>query len=41
VPKLADTTLRLFGQQPLYGQLPTSAQLELAEILDGAGFAYL
>jgi oxaloacetate decarboxylase (Na+ extruding) subunit alpha len=41
VPKLADTTLRLFGQQPLYGQLPTSAQLDLAEILDGAGFAYL
>jgi oxaloacetate decarboxylase (Na+ extruding) subunit alpha len=41
MPRLADTTLRLFGQQPLYGQLPTSAQLELAEILDGAGFAYL
>src|SRR5881409_78631 len=41
MPGLADTTIRLLGQDPLYGQLPTSAQLELAEILDGAGFAYL
>jgi oxaloacetate decarboxylase alpha subunit len=41
VPALVDTTIRLLGQEPLAAVLPTSAQLELAEILDGAGFAYL
>jgi len=41
VPRLADTTLRLLGQEPLAGQLPTAEQLRLAEILDTAGFAYL
>jgi len=41
VPALVDTTIRLLGQEPLAGVLPTSAQLDLAEILDGAGFAYL
>ena len=41
MPALVDTTIRLLGQEPLAAVLPTSAQLELAEILDGAGFAYL
>jgi oxaloacetate decarboxylase alpha subunit len=41
VPRLADTTLRLLGQEPLAGQVPAGAQLRLAEILDTAGFAYL
>jgi len=41
VPALVDTTIRLLGQEPLAAVLPTSAQLDLAEILDGAGFAYL
>ena len=41
MPALVDTTLRLLGQEPLAAVMPTSAQLELAAILDGAGFAYL
>jgi oxaloacetate decarboxylase alpha subunit len=41
VPKLADTTIRLLGQEPLAGRIPTADLLELAEILDGAGYAYL
>ena len=41
MPRLADTTLRLLGQEPLAGSLPTAEQLQLAEILDTAGFAYL
>jgi len=41
VPKLADTTIRLLGQEPLAGYMPTVDLLRLAEILDGAGFAYL
>jgi oxaloacetate decarboxylase alpha subunit len=41
VPKLADTTIRLLGQEPLAGRVPTSELLRLAEILDRAGFAYL
>jgi oxaloacetate decarboxylase alpha subunit len=41
VPRLADTTLRLLGQEPLAGRLPTAEQLRLAEILDTVGFAYL
>ena len=41
MPKLVDTTIRLLGQEPLAGQVPTAAQLHLAEILDRAGFAYL
>jgi oxaloacetate decarboxylase alpha subunit len=41
VPTLVDTTIRLLGQEPLAGVLPTAAQLRLAEILDTAGFAYL
>ena len=38
---LADTTIRLLGQEPLAGRMPTADQLDLAEILDTAGFAYL
>ncbi|HEY3543289.1 MAG TPA: acetyl-CoA carboxylase biotin carboxyl carrier protein, partial [Gaiellaceae bacterium] len=34
-------TIRLLGQEPLAGRVPTAAQLRLAELLDGAGFAYL
>jgi oxaloacetate decarboxylase alpha subunit len=41
VPTLADTTIRLLGQEPLAGSMPTAAQLQLAEILDRAGFACL
>jgi oxaloacetate decarboxylase (Na+ extruding) subunit alpha len=41
VPTLADTTIRLLGQEPLAGRMPVADQLRLAEILDGAGFAYL
>src|SRR6476660_7842617 len=41
MPALVDTTIRLLGQEPLAAVMPTSAQLDLAEILDGAGFAYL
>src|SRR5881398_2944942 len=41
MPGLADTTVRLLGPEPLAGRLPTAEQLRIAEILDGAGFAYL
>jgi oxaloacetate decarboxylase alpha subunit len=41
VPTLADTTIRLLGQEPLAGRMPAAEQLRLAEILDQAGFAYL
>src|SRR6267378_1847913 len=41
MPALADTTIRLLGQEPLAGRMPTAEQLALAEILDRAGFAYL
>ena len=41
MPTLADTTIRLLGQEPLAGRMPTADQLALAEILDRAGFAYL
>jgi len=41
VPTLADTTIRLLGQEPLAGRMPAADQLRLAEILDQAGFAYL
>jgi oxaloacetate decarboxylase alpha subunit len=41
VAKLADTTIRLLGQEPLAGRVPTAELLRLAEILDRAGFAYL
>ncbi|MGB2875720.1 MAG: biotin/lipoyl-containing protein [Gaiellaceae bacterium] len=41
MPKLVDTTIRLLGQEPLAGRMPTADLLRLAEILDGAGLAYL
>src|SRR2546430_10216789 len=39
--RLVDTTIRILGQEPLAGAMPPSALLELAEVLDRAGFAYL
>src|ERR671922_731986 len=41
MPALVDTTIRLLSQEPLAGRIPAGAILELAEVLDGAGFAYL
>jgi oxaloacetate decarboxylase alpha subunit len=41
MPALADTTVRLLGQEPLAGRMPTAEQLRVAEVLDRAGFAYL
>ena len=41
MPALVDTTIRLLSQEPLAGSMPTASVLELAEILDGAGFASL
>src|SRR5918911_1145134 len=41
MPRLVDTTIRLLSQEPLAGRMPTAELLRLAEILDGAGFAYL
>src|SRR6516165_5370882 len=41
MPRLVDTTLRLLGQEPLAGAVPTAEQLRIAELLDTAGFAYL
>src|SRR5512132_2186066 len=41
MPALVDTTIRLLSQEPLAGRVETSRLLELADILNGAGFAYL
>src|SRR5712692_2169447 len=41
MPSLVDTTIRLLGQEPLAGRLPTAEQLRIAAILDRAGYAYL
>jgi oxaloacetate decarboxylase alpha subunit len=41
MPRLVDTTIRLLGQEPLAGLMPTSQVLSLAGILDVAGFEYL
>jgi oxaloacetate decarboxylase alpha subunit len=41
VPALVDTTIRLLSQEPLAGRIPTADVLDLAELLDSAGFAYL
>jgi oxaloacetate decarboxylase alpha subunit len=41
MPRLADTTIRVLGQEPLAGMMPTAELLRLAEVLDRAGFAYL
>ena len=39
--RLIDTTVRLLSQQPLAGSVSTARVLDVAEILDGAGFAAL
>ncbi len=39
--RIVDTTIRLLSQQPLTGTISTGRVLEVAEILDGAGFAAL
>jgi oxaloacetate decarboxylase alpha subunit len=41
MPRLADTTIRILGQEPLASAMPSAALLRLAEVLDGAGFAHL
>ena len=41
VPALVDTSIRLLSQEPLAQRMQSSRVLELAEILDTAGFAYL
>jgi oxaloacetate decarboxylase alpha subunit len=41
VTRLVDTTIRLLSQQPLVGAISTARVLEVAEILDQAGFAAL
>jgi oxaloacetate decarboxylase alpha subunit len=41
MPRLVDTTIRVLSQEPLAGLMPTAELLRLAEILDGAAFAYL
>lgn len=39
--RLVDTTVRLLSQQPLAGTISTAAVLDVAEILDAAGFEAL
>src|ERR671927_463411 len=41
MPRLVDTTIRVLGQEPLAGLMPTADLLRLAELLDDAGFDYL
>jgi oxaloacetate decarboxylase (Na+ extruding) subunit alpha len=41
VTRIVDTTIRLLSQQPLAGNASTATVLEVAELLDGAGFACL
>src|SRR3954449_5999804 len=41
MPRLVDTTIRVLSQEPLAGLMPTADLLRLAELLNGAGFAYL
>jgi oxaloacetate decarboxylase (Na+ extruding) subunit alpha len=41
MPRLVDTTIRLLGQEPLAGRVPTADLLGLAELLDTAGYALL
>ncbi len=41
MPALVDTSIRLLGQEPLAGRVPSGDLYKLAELLDGAGFAYL
>ena len=39
--RIVDTTIRLLSQQPLVATITTAGVLEVAEILDQAGFAAL
>jgi oxaloacetate decarboxylase alpha subunit len=41
MPALADTTIRLLSQEPLAARMQGSRVLELAGVLDKAGFSYL
>ena len=41
VTRLVDTTVRLLSQQPLAGTISTASVLDVAEILDAAGFEAL
>ena len=41
MPALVDTTIRLLSQDPLVEHVQTRRLLEVAELLDRAGFAYL
>jgi oxaloacetate decarboxylase alpha subunit len=41
MPELVDTTIRLLSQEPLAARMQGSRVLELATVLDGAGFACL
>jgi oxaloacetate decarboxylase alpha subunit len=41
MPALVDTTIRLLSQEPLAARMQGSRVLELASVLDGAGFACL
>jgi oxaloacetate decarboxylase alpha subunit len=41
VPRLVDTTVRLLSQEPFAGRASTAEILQVAEILDRAGFACL
>src|SRR5712691_3310818 len=41
MPALVDTTIRLLGQEPLAGRMPTAEVLRIASILDRAGFSCL
>ena len=41
MPALVDTTIRLLGQDPLAERIPTSQLLQVAAVLDTAGFRYL
>jgi oxaloacetate decarboxylase alpha subunit len=41
MPELVDTTIRLLSQEPLAERVSASGLYELADVLDGAGFACL
>jgi oxaloacetate decarboxylase (Na+ extruding) subunit alpha len=41
MPQLVDTTIRLLSQEPLAERVSAASLYELAEVLDGAGFACL
>ena len=40
MPALADTTIRLLGQDPLAARIPTSEVLRVAEVLDRVGLLH-